>query len=319
MPRSYPPQHWRLQAWAKINLGLQILDRRPDGYHNISTVFQSVGLFDEVSVSVWRDGARSLEFACDRRDLDNTDNLAWRAADMVLRRLDLQVRVRVSVRKQIPTGAGLGGGSSDAGAVLRAFDTANVGKPVPRAALHDIACELGSDVPYFLTGGTAAGTGRGTEVVPVPDLPRTPVVLILPGIEVPTAWAYRALAESRDGLTCPAPESKIGWSGRGILPLQAGTRADRSVSLFNDFEGIVFQRFPVLGGFKRKLLGLGARSALLSGTGSTVFGLFDSDELAEAAGAAVAADGPLVEVTESVSRTDLGMELAMDEDAVGPA
>ena len=319
MPRSYPPQHCHFLAPAKINLGLRILDRRPDGYHNISTVFQSIGLTDEVSVSFWRGEPRSLEFACDRAELDNTGNLAWRAADMALHRLGIQARVRVDVRKEIPTGAGLGGGSSDAATVLLAFESAILGERVRRSVIRDIACELGSDVPYFLTGGTASGTGRGTVVVPFPDLPRKPVVLVLPDIEVSTAWAYRALDESRAGLTQPTPESRMGGFGGSLVPLQFGDRDIRPGSLLNDFEGVVFQRFPVLGELKRKLLALGARNALLSGTGSTVFGLFDSDELAAEAAEAVSADGLRVEVTEIVSRTDLGMQLAMDEDAGGPA
>ena len=319
MPRSYPPQHCHFLAPAKINLGLRILDRRPDGYHNISTVFQSIGLADEVSVSFWRGVPRSLEFACDRTDLDNTGNLAWRAADMALRRLGIRARVRIDVRKQIPTGAGLGGGSSDAATVLLAFESAILGKRVRRSVIRDIACELGSDVPYFLTCGTASGTGRGTVVVPFPDLPRKPVLLVLPDIEVSTEWAYRALAESRDGLTQSAPESRMEGVGGSLVPFQFGDRDIRPGSLLNDFEGVVFQRFPVLGELKRKLLTLGARNALLSGTGSTVFGLFDSDELAAEAAVAVAADGLRVEVTEIVSRTDLGMQLAMDEDAGGPA
>jgi len=319
MPRSYPPQHCHFLACAKINLGLRILDRRPDGYHNISTVFQTVGLGDEVDISFWRGESQSLEFSCDRPDLDNTENLAWRAADMALRRLDIQARVRVRVRKEIPTGAGLGGGSSDAATVLLAFESAILGKRVRRSTIHDIACELGSDVPYFLTAGTASGTGRGTDVVPVPDLPRKPVVLVLPDIEVSTAWAYRALAESREGLTPPDPESKIVGFGGSLIPFQFGDRDVRPGSLLNDFEGVVFQRFPILGELKGKLLALGARPALLSGSGSTVFGLFDSDELAEVAAAEVAAGGLRVEITELVSRTDLGMQLAMDADADGRA
>ena len=320
MPRSYPLQQCHFLAPAKINLGLRVLDRRPDGYHNISTVFQSIGLADDVTVSFWRGEPRSLQFWCDRPDLDNTGNLAWQAADMALHRLRIRARVRVHVRKEIPAGAGLGGGSSDAAAVLLAFESAILGKRVRRSEIRDIACELGSDVPYFLTGGTASGTGRGTVVVPFPDLPRKPVVLVLPDIEVSTAWAYQALAEGRrEGLTQPAPESRMGGFGGSPVPFQFGDRDIRPGSLLNDFEGVVFQRFPVLGELKRKLLALGARNGLLSGTGSTVFGLFDSDEQAAEAAEAVATDGLRVEVTEIVSRTDLGMQLAMDEDAGGPA
>ena len=303
-------------AFAKINLGLAVLNRRPDGYHDIETVFQAISLFEDVTVRMQPSTERAVELACDREDLANESNLAWRAADALLSRIGLRARVRVEIRKTLPVGAGLGGGSSDAAAVLRAINAMRF-NAIPHAVLHGIASELGSDVPYFLMGGRAVASGRGTELRAVPDLPKAAVVLVLPGIEVSTAWAYRALARARAAgeLTAVPVRRKIGVLGRAADWFEGGSLGGPIKRLENDFEAVVFQRFPAIRECKAKLLACGARHALLSGSGSTVFGVFDSDEAASGTCAKLAAEGLRVERAQFISSADAGIELDSRTDA----
>lgn len=302
-------RHRREVAFAKVNLGLRVLDLRPDGYHNVRTVLQAIDLCDDVSVSVKEALCPSVSLECDRKDLENDGNLAWMAADRLLRRLQAAASVRIRLRKRIPAGAGLGGGSSDAGAVLRAL-AALLPQPLPPEELLEIASGLGSDVPYFLIGGTAIATGRGTEVSILPERAAAALVLALPGIEVSTAKAYRALAESREtGLTYPdAPHTMKDLGSRQSLS-EPGAYDSLSEPMHNDFEDVVFQQFPALAEIKADLLASGARQALMSGSGSSVFGIFDTPEGARQAAAGLAADGLRAEVSRFLTRAECGIGL----------
>lgn len=300
-------------AFAKVNLGLKVLGRRPDGYHDIHTVLQSIDFFDEIDVTLHKGGCRSVKLRCDREDLNNEGNLAWRAADLMLRRLGLNAQIRIRLRKRIPVGSGLGGGSSDAAAVLRAISYL-IESPPPGDMLVDVASELGSDVPYFLVGGTAAASGRGTDVTPLPELPPTWIVLTLPEIEVSTAWAYRALDKSRAAeLTSSGPRAKMSRSDRDLRPSSPGSVESLSEWMLNDFEGVVFRQYPALYETKRQLLAGGARDALLSGSGSAVFGVFNSLETASRVASALCACGVRAETTRFLSRADCGLALEMDD------
>lgn len=300
-------------APAKLNLGLRVMGRRPDGYHELQTLFQTISLADEVEVSVDSLGSGAIELFCDRDDLENKRNLAWQAAERLLARLGIQARVRIRLRKRIPTAAGLGGGSSDAAAVLLALADL-LPEPPPRADLVAVASVLGSDVPFFLDGGTAIGTGRGTELSPLPDLPATPVVLVLPGIEVSTSWAYRALAEWR--LTKLTQTAGTGTMERLFSDLaRLGTGAVESLSelMVNDFESVVFQRFPALAVIKRQLLACGARPALMSGSGSTMFGVFQSNRAARAAVDRLGASGLRVVAARFLTRAECHSASGIDD------
>lgn len=289
-------------AFAKINLGLRVLRRRTDGFHDLRTVFQSVAFFDDVRVRVSPGRDRSVQLRCNRKDLDNERNLAWRAADRLLHRLGMRAAIRIDLRKRIPVGAGLGGGSSDAGAVLRALAHLLPERPSERA-VYDTARELGSDIPYFLVGGTVAATGRGTRLRPLPDLTDGAVVLALPDISVSTAWAYAALAEGRAaGRLTPPSEPRIledvgSWPAASALP---------SSSMTNDFEEVVFARHPALRDIKQAIRSLGAQHALLSGSGSAVFGMFDSAVAADQAARRLEADGVRARSASLLSRHRLG-------------
>ena len=201
----------RIQARAKINLDLRVLGTRPDGYHELRTIFQTLDLHDTVTVARVR-GALRLRGDASRMPLDRT-NLAWRAAEALWQgsgRTGEQHGVEIHIVKRIPSAAGLGGGSSDAAAVLTALN--EIWKlRMPVADLHGVAASLGADVPFFLVGGTALGLGRGDEIFPLADLPVSPVVVAWPDEGVSSADAYswlRTSAKDRGGL---API--VGWGG----------------------------------------------------------------------------------------------------------
>jgi 4-diphosphocytidyl-2-C-methyl-D-erythritol kinase len=258
---SLPVRRASVRALAKINLDLRVLGRRPDGYHEIRTVFQTISLADRLSLEFEAHRKTELNLDC---GVDIPDNLALKAAQLCLDEMRLTARVSISLEKHIPMGAGLGGGSSDAAAVLLALPALANGA-ISMDRLVAIARELGSDVPFFLIGGRAVGLGRGTELYPLPDLPRAGGVLVAPGIHVSTPAAYKSL--NRGDLTTESLQNNINsfqavvWGGSGL----AGV---------NDFEVAVFRQHPSLRSLKRKLIALGANPAMMSGSGSSIFGIF---------------------------------------------
>lgn len=276
-PEGARPRAIRLRAYAKVNLGLRVLGRRPDGYHDICTLLQTVSLFDSLTV-VLRPGPARVELSCDTPGLQGEANLAWRAADLLLRRTRSAARVSIELRKSVPVGAGLGGGSSDAAATLRALAAMLPQRP-RKDQLAEVAAELGSDVPFFLLGGTAVASGRGTRLSPMEDLPPAWLAIARPPVEVSTAWAYGALAADRS-------RGAVDSNARmHIEPPRPGPDAGRAhiPGLRNDFEPVVLRHFPCVAEVKSRLLAAGARGALMTGTGSAVFGAFNSRELARAA------------------------------------
>ena len=259
-----------IHAFAKINLSLRVGDVRADGYHPVQTLLQGIDLFDTVRI-VRRPGP--FEIRCETKGvpLDRT-NLVWQAADVFWQTTgrDGEPRdVLVTLRKGIPMQAGLGGGSSDAAAALHGLGRIWQ-RRVPDGALHAMAAQLGSDVPYFLIGGTSLGLGRGEEVYPLEDLPRLWVVLALPPFGVSTRDAYAWLDEKR--LREPFSRESNETGSGSLFP---------HVTLVNDLEAPVVARHPVIGSVKERLAKSGALVAAMSGSGSTVFGVFRS-----AAGAA---------------------------------
>ncbi|MBI3693218.1 MAG: 4-(cytidine 5'-diphospho)-2-C-methyl-D-erythritol kinase [Acidobacteria bacterium] len=263
-----------IQALAKVNLGLRVLYRRPDNFHELRTVFQTISLADRLELEYRRRGGPSVELTCDRADLAGPENLAAQAAQRLLELTGSKGRVRLHLEKRIPVGAGLGGGSSDAAAVLRALG-ALLRPAVPREALFRLAGELGSDVPFFLVGGRALGLGRGTEVYPLADAGERWLVVVAPGILVSTAEAYRRLSPN---LTTDAWNDKIDRFCSSVCVTEQGPAGglaqDLRAGLGNDFEPVVFRMHPELETLKARLKRCGARPALLCGSGSAVFGLF---------------------------------------------
>ncbi len=259
----------RVRALAKINLSLRVIGTRPDGYHELRTVFQSIDLHDELTI---RRTSRPLELTCDDPACPaGRENLVWRAAEAVWRaagRSGGPFGVAIHLLKRIPMEAGLGGGSSDAAAAIRALGRL---WGVERTRQRAIAIALGADVPFFLEGGMALGLDRGDLLFPLPDRPREWVVVALPPRGISTKDAFRwfdAGVSSR--------------RRRGIRPLE-------TVDWRNDLEEVVARRCPEVSALARTLARAGASRALMSGSGSAVFGLFVQRHAAVTAAARIEA------------------------------
>lgn len=265
----------RVRALAKINLELRVLGRRPDGFHELRTVFQTVSLADTLEL-VYRP-ARATRIRVESEPAIE-DNLVERAAELLVRRGGLRGDLRIRLAKGIPMAAGLGGGSSDAAAVLLALPVL-AGLRLEPARVIELAGELGSDVPFFLCGGRALGLGRGSEVYPLPDGPQAWAVIVVPARGISTGAAYAQLAPA---LTRKPWERKI-IEFQSWLWSQTLGAAETSGTPSNDFEPVVFRRRPVLRRLKARLLAAGARSALLTGSGSALAGIFLTRSEAEQA------------------------------------
>ena len=269
-----------IRSFAKINLALAVPGRRPDGYHNIETVFQTIDLSDELEFH----SSAEISLTCEGLPgVSEKDNIVWKAAVSISKlsgaeRSGEHCGVTITLRKKIPSGAGLGGGSGNAAAALlglRRFWNLNVSD----AELHSIASELGSDVPFFLMGGAALGKGRGEILAALPDFNQEHLVVIFPGVSVSTAAAYRAL---NLGLTSMDSDPKI-QSFLGLVENESSWRA----GIFNDFETAILPAYPEIAEAKSFLEKQGAISTLLAGSGSSVFGFFLCEESARAAALAV--------------------------------
>ncbi len=261
------------RAYAKINLGLRILGRREDGYHDLMTVMQNVDLFDTLSFIPTTSG---VEVRCSELPLlEGPENLVHRAAEMLAEGFGVKRGVRVVIRKSIPVGAGLGGGSSDAALALRVLNFI-WGIGASYEEMFELALQLGSDVPFFLRPGTAIASGRG-EVLSYVDAPADVSYIILyPGFPVDTAWAYSEWDRRKMRLTCTDNYIKLLACSKASGRLEEGIYAE----IGNDFEPLVFRRYPVLGSLKEELLSNGAIAASLSGSGSAIYGVFEGRETA---------------------------------------
>ncbi len=241
-----------------------MIGRRADGYHELRTLFQSVDLHDLLTLEIV-DAGVALEVREGRAPAGD-ENLAARAARRYLERWAPDAGVRIELRKRIPIGGGLGGGSSNAAAVLRALQRL-LGAPAPPADLEELARELGADVPFFLVEGTALGVGRGDEVIPLPDLPESEIWLVTPPVEISTAEVFSRL----EGLTPLPVASSIMALARGDPPRSVAELAAR-----NDLQDAVLRWYPRVREVYESLLDSGARVVRLSGTGATLFAVFES-------------------------------------------
>lgn len=262
-------------APAKVNLFLKVKGRRPDGYTEIDTLFQTVNWLDRVTI----EADDRLEVSCDDPRIATDENLGTRAARLFFARVRTPHLARIGIAKTIPVQAGLGGGSSDAAAVLRGLNEL-FGRPLGPHDLLQMAGDLGSDVPFFIRGGTAVGQGRGERLTWLPDLRPMPMLLVRPACGVPTAEAYRLVE----------PAVLTGRDSVSSMVYEALARADLAAAarcMSNDLEVGVLSRFPAVRQAKASLVQHGAAVALMSGSGSTCYGLFASDAEAAAAGAAI--------------------------------
>jgi 4-diphosphocytidyl-2-C-methyl-D-erythritol kinase len=274
----------RIKAYAKLNLGLRVLYPRPDGYHELRTVFQTISLADRLDVTFRRARITRIEI---EDEPHIPDNLAATAARLVLERLEVHGEVRLRLRKRIPRGAGLGGGSSDAAAVLLALPVL-AGKDLAPEQRAELAGQLGSDVPFFLYGGTALGLGRGEELYPLPDRHAAHALLIAPDIHSSTAEAYRSLSR---GLTSIPLQNKLVAFQQEVWRQAASAReVGVNASGVNDFEEVVFARYPELSRIKSRLRRLGAEVSAMTGSGCAIFGIFQNRNYLERARKSFPAD-----------------------------
>ncbi|HUU34289.1 MAG TPA: 4-(cytidine 5'-diphospho)-2-C-methyl-D-erythritol kinase [Vicinamibacterales bacterium] len=278
-----------VRAYAKINLDLKVLGLRPDGYHDVRTVLQSLDLHDTLSFAA---APGPFAIACNQPGVPtDARNLVWRAAQLLWsltagHGAPLE-GVQVTLDKRVPAAAGMGGGSSDAAAALLALSHI-WGLSLDLASLARLGARLGADVPFFLGGGTALGSGKGDEVSPLVEPPPTPVVVVKPPFGIPTPNAYAWF--DQDGpvrARRPAPRTLPGW------PAWAH-------DLRNDLETPVARRFPQIRRIVRELTALGAIHSAMTGSGSAVFGLFGDQALAAAAQAALAGRGEVAVLTATL-------------------
>jgi 4-diphosphocytidyl-2-C-methyl-D-erythritol kinase len=263
-----------LPACAKINLSLRVIGRRADGYHEIDTVFQTIGLHDTITIEATDDP--QILLSCDDRSLPSDErNLVWRAASALQTRCAIQKGARIRLEKRIPVHAGLGGGSSDAAAAL--IGLAYLwNASITEDDLLGLAAGLGADVPFFLYGGTARGTGKGSDIASLPDAPDKSLVVVKPNANISTSKAYEALNAA--ALTTSDAKTILSTSQRSGVSDRLSSEA-----LLNDFEAVVLQLEPEIERAKVVLVTAGASAVLLAGSGAAVFGVFDNKDAQERA------------------------------------
>jgi len=260
---------------CKVNLLLNILGKRPDGFHELETVMHPVNLFDEIR---FERGGNGIQLTCDEPALPvDSQNLICRAADAFLKLHNLRDGVRIHLQKKIPLAAGLGGGSGDAATTLLALNEL-FDRPLSTAKLNELAASLGSDVPFFLQARPALATGRGEKIQPLdffPALRGRAFLLIHPGFGIATAWAYQTLARFPAALN-----GRRGRAQKLISKLQTGDLYAAGAEFYNSLEAPALEKYPVLALFQEFLRANGAPAALMSGSGSTTFAIAENQAAA---------------------------------------
>jgi 4-diphosphocytidyl-2-C-methyl-D-erythritol kinase len=259
---------------CKVNLLLNILGKRADGFHEIETIMLPVNVCDEMT---FQRGGNGIQLSCSNPELPaNSKNLVHRAADMFLVASKISGGVKIHLQKNLPLAGGIGGGSANAAVTLIALNEL-FGSPLSRERLHELAAALGSDIPFFLQSKPALATGRGESIQPLEDFPALrgkAILLIHPGFGIATPWAYQNLARF--------PEALNGRKGRAaevISKLQSGDLS--AAGFYNSLESPALEKFPVLKLFQEFLLANGALAALMSGSGSTTFAICKNVSFAE--------------------------------------
>lgn len=267
---------------CKVNLLLNILGKRADGFHELETVMQPVAVYDSIRFEIAGDG---IELSCNEPSLPvDGRNLVYRAAELFLKSSGVRQGVRLHLEKRLPLAAGLGGGSANAAVTLLGLNEL-LGGPATQEQLHVLAAQLGSDVPFFLQSEAALATGRGEKVLPLGNfaaLRGCAILLIHPGFGISTAWAYQTLAKYPQALN-----GTPGRAARLIELLRAGDISAASREFYNSLEAPALHKYPLLVLFQEFLRKNGAAATLMSGSGSTTFGIFKGLAAAQAASAAV--------------------------------
>jgi len=317
-----------VRSFAKINLGLSIGPLRPDGFHELRTVYQTIALHDVIRVQVVRGTGTEIRCQDPRVPIDSS-NTCYRIAERAMAAFKARGRVIIEIEKQLPVQGGLGGASANAVATLLALEHA-LKKQLPGPERLRISTEVGSDLPLFLVGGTVLGVGHGEEAYPLPDLPAAPCVVATPDIGVSTPKAFAAwdarLCGAHTELTALTASDRMlkfgrvlsAWlisqpkakSGKGLSGVSASGRGRAETPLLdlvrtgieNDFEQVVFPQYPELREVKSVLARAGAFYASLSGSGSALYGLFKNRAAAEKAAARLRRSGVEARVTTTLTR-----------------
>lgn len=258
-----------LTAHAKINLSLDVLDRREDGYHTLQMIMQTIQLHDNIKIEEIPSG---VEIICNAPYVpNNSSNIAYKAAEAIINGYSISAGVRITIEKKIPVAAGLAGGSTDAAAVLKGINTLfDLG--IEQAELMQLGKTIGADVPYCIMGQTALAEGIGEKLTPLAPLGNIPVILVKPRIGVSTAWVYKNLKLDKVS-DRPDTAAVISALNTGDIKRIAG-------NMRNVLETVTIERYPLIQKIKKDLLRLGALGSLMSGSGPTVFGIFESREKA---------------------------------------
>jgi 4-diphosphocytidyl-2-C-methyl-D-erythritol kinase len=285
----------KLRAYAKINLGLDVTGTRENGYHEVRMIMQTVDLYDEIFLE--KSDGREIICENSREDLPEDDgNLAVRAASLLIKQFDIPSGVKIRLKKNIPVAAGMAGGSSDAAAVLAGMNGL-FGLNLSDEELARTAVRIGADVPYCLFGGTALAEGIGEILTPLPDLPDCPLVVAKPSVSISTKYVYQNLAS--EGMKHPDIDGMKNAVRRGDMPAV-------TERLGNVLESVSISAFPVIREVKDTMMEQGAKGALMSGSGPTVFGIFPDEAAAERAAEVLRrgrSDLEIVSVTQPVKRS----------------
>lgn len=271
-----------LKAYGKVNLGLDVTGRRDDGYHLVKMIMQTVDVYDEITVSSEEgQGEKQIIITCDNPEVPSDErNLAYKAASVICDRYQLSERIVIDIRKHIPAAAGMAGGSTDGAAVIRAMDIL-FSLHMSEAEMDEIALKLGADVPFCLRKGTYLSEGIGEKLTRIRDLTHCWMVIIKPDFGVSTVWAYKALDE----------HIKVHGDGQNLHPdidrlieaIEGENIKDIAGNMGNILETVTVKEHPELHEIKKKLTDAGALAALMSGSGPTVFGIFEDEYQADKA------------------------------------
>ena len=320
-----------VRSYAKINVGLHIGAVREDGFHELRTVYQTIALHDVIRVQAGR--GMGIEIRCKNPKVpDDETNTCWRVTERVLKALKKRAKVTIAITKNLPVQGGLGAGSSNGVAAMLALEKELGAELTPEQRL-EIASAVGSDLPLFVVGGTILGIGRGEQVFPLTDLESIACVVATPPIAVSTPKAFadwdekfsegsrgsgkKLTADSASGTINGFSTSVFAWlmGTTAGVPAKSGDRAETPLldlvraGIENDFERVVFPQYPELRDVKRVLEREGAKYASLSGSGSSVYGLYASAEAAEKAAAKLQAKGIPAEATRTIGRDEYWREI----------
>lgn len=255
-----------LKAPAKVNYLLDVIRRRPDGYHELRMIMQRISLCDDITITLTE--SSDVKVTCGKKGVpDGPGNIAWKAARIMLDHSSEGHGATIEITKNIPVAAGLGGGSSDAASVLIGMNQL-LGLGFSDQRLMEIGVKLGADVPFFIFKKTALAEGIGEELRNMPEMPKAWILLVNPGVRVSTAWVYQTLQLTNEKVL-------------SILPEFFGTVNDICTLLSNDLEAVTIPAFPVIAEIKSRMMQLGAVGSMMSGSGPTVFGIFRSKDQAE--------------------------------------